>query len=201
MKKKSLKGFTLIEIIVVIGIIGVLAAILIPTMIGYVNKSKRASDVSSAREIYIKVIGVMSDEDQTDAADAFYNGGSVEYSKFDDLSKVQYDLVVVSYLDGLSGTDGSGNIWTPVDSDQQEFCDALNNSLDFKNSSNGSKIKIKSKDSNIGIMNRWFIGYRKSDPQTIEIWVGDANLGASCGTPLMCLYTQINKSSNPTADG
>ena len=33
------------------------------------------------------------------------------------------------------------------------------------------------------------------DPQTIEVWVGDSNLGASCGTPLMCLYTQINKSN------
>ncbi len=34
------KGFTLVEVIIVIAIIGVLAAILIPTMIGYVLKSK-----------------------------------------------------------------------------------------------------------------------------------------------------------------
>ena len=45
-------GFTLIELIVVIAIIGVLAAILVPTMIGYVKKSKRAADVSSAKDIH-----------------------------------------------------------------------------------------------------------------------------------------------------
>ncbi len=38
-KTKNKKGFTLVEIIVVIAIIGVLAMILIPTMVGYVTRS------------------------------------------------------------------------------------------------------------------------------------------------------------------
>ena len=38
------KGFTLIELIVVIAIIGVLAALLVPVMVGYVAKAKKKND-------------------------------------------------------------------------------------------------------------------------------------------------------------
>lgn len=38
--EKRKKGFTLIELVVVIAIIGVLAAILVPVMMGYVRKSR-----------------------------------------------------------------------------------------------------------------------------------------------------------------
>ena len=50
-KLRAKKGFTLVELIVVIAIIGVLAAILIPTMLGYVTQSKVTSANSTAASI------------------------------------------------------------------------------------------------------------------------------------------------------
>ena len=51
--KKNKKGFTLVEIIVVLVIIAILAAIAIPTMLGFVNEARQSEYIAEGRTAYV----------------------------------------------------------------------------------------------------------------------------------------------------
>ena len=50
LKDNKKKGFTLVELIVVLVILAILAALLIPTLTGYINKAKEKSIVAETRQ-------------------------------------------------------------------------------------------------------------------------------------------------------
>jgi type IV pilus assembly protein PilA len=50
--RKSKKGFTLIELVVVIAILGILAAILVPVIGGFITRANAARDQANARNLY-----------------------------------------------------------------------------------------------------------------------------------------------------
>ena len=55
-KKANKKGFTIMEMLIVVAIIAVLVAIAIPTFNGALEKSKEAADVANVRAVYAELV-------------------------------------------------------------------------------------------------------------------------------------------------
>ncbi len=62
MKKMNNKGFSLVELIIVIAIMAILAAAIAPALIRYIDKSRKSNDVTAAKTIKTAVDTAMANE-------------------------------------------------------------------------------------------------------------------------------------------
>ena len=178
MAKFKKRGFTLIELIVVIAIIAVLAAILVPSVMGYVRKSKRTADISSAKTIYDAVMTVLADDEDATQSYTANNSSTQKTVKYNGTTKT-YTLSIVCTKDGASNKGGNHSLWSGGNAETKDFQDALNslagdgkNPIKFTTSATGKPL------------NRWFICYADGDALNTEIWIGDG----TSNTPMYRLW-------------
>ena len=96
-KLQNKKGFTLMEMLIVVAIIAVLVAIAIPVFNGALTKSKEAADVANVRATYAEWQTAMLTENTKAPADkdAFLKGPA------------DTDTLTLNYLDKLTVADGT----------------------------------------------------------------------------------------------
>lgn len=113
MKKTSNKGFSLVELIIVIAIMAILAAALAPSLIKYINKSRLSTDISTGNSIASAASAAMAVEKANDAAVA-YAGTTQKVANLinvsgDDFQQEFSEVLGVSSVKGKSKKDLAGS--------------------------------------------------------------------------------------------
>lgn len=108
--KKNSKGFSLVELIIVIAIMAILAGAIAPALIRYIDKSRKSNDVSAAKTIKTAVETAMSSEDTS------YLLSTGTESTLTDLdgNTVKYCAVIEVQTDVVTGGTGNGIVITPA---------------------------------------------------------------------------------------
>ena len=118
MRKSNKKGFTLVELVVVIAIIGVLAAILIPTMMNYVKKSRMRTANSNAKLVFESINNMASDKVADGDAVTAITGTAVQVSSY----KGSSDVLKAAVWDALkdNGENGAGYVSLSYDPNKKD---------------------------------------------------------------------------------
>ncbi len=153
MSKKLIgqKGFTLIELMIVVAIIGILAAIAIPNFMQYQAKSKQSEAKTNLGGIYTSEVAYFGEKNTFDGnfgniGFQVASTGSQRYSFTVDKSNVLLGSSSATCADytgaGLTGTVPSATGWTAVATgniDGDTFCDAwiMNDTKALSNTRDG----------------------------------------------------------------
>lgn len=94
-KRRSRKGgFTLVELIVVLVILAILAALLIPTLTGYINKAKEKKIIAETRMAVMAVQTMNSDHYAAKNADIDWTKlTDAQTKEFKELAEIDADTV------------------------------------------------------------------------------------------------------------
>ncbi len=214
--RNNSKGFSLVELIIVIAIMAILAAAIAPALIRYIDKSRKAVDVETAQTLYTALNLCITSGEEVQVGGHFTVNGEPTYRVCDDMwfsnngnlwktaTQVEvskdgranytagsetYKINIMTKADGVRGGYNKQK-WFGAYNEFTYFQDKINevtNLTSNQNNVNYKEIKIRyRKGFGDGELYRWFI-CRNEETKQPEIWIGNAGVRYGNG-PLYRVY-------------
>lgn len=144
--KRDNKGFSLVELIIVIAIMAILAGAIAPALIRYIDKSRRANDVTASKTIktavetalsYEKTFELMTTGDENTTTDV--DGNTVKYAGYIEIipnAGLPASSAIIIHQSNNAEIDAAG-----LTSTQDEIMDNLGDKtpkIKYKKAANGT---------------------------------------------------------------
>ena len=135
--RKNDKGFTLVELIVVLVILALLAAILVPALLGYIDKAKKEKNYQAAQEVHTAV--------QALATESYGKGNTTPTMKLADIKDLAGIDDLAEVIVKWKNTDDNVKTKFQVDEMSVKFTsDSSNVYYTYKKSGTGNKYSWQS---------------------------------------------------------
>ena len=112
------KGFSMIELIVVIAIMAILTGALAPMLIRYIAKARLSTDIDTGQQIARAIMNCVTDDSAKDNAVEHASPHPVNDMDGNDFKKAVFDTLGATQFTGKSKKDADGN---EFDSDKMQF--------------------------------------------------------------------------------
>lgn len=122
LKENKKKGFTLVELIVVLVILAILAALLIPALTGYIDKAKKKSIVAETRQV-VMAAQTLSDEYYGTQTTGTFDSTQINNGKVKELAEVTGTINSITYqTTSETGKKSIGTVLTVEYTDSTYTC-------------------------------------------------------------------------------
>ena len=146
------KGFTLIEVLVVIIIIGILSAIVIPRIATSTANARQKADIATAHEVKAALDRYQLENGAyPTSSDVSANGGNVSAPKFIPkyISKLEKATTQQNAPEGKQGFGVAGLTANPSDSGHYMIPDTKTNTIMIYLTNNGAAAEVRVYDENV----------------------------------------------------
>lgn len=167
LKNKKNKGFTLVELIIVVAILAILVGLLAPQYTKYVEKTRKSADINNLNEI-VNAIKIA-------ATDPDYNLGSKTKSITE--YRVAFGKIYIGsdQVDGIEVQRFSGDDDDQIEKVLKEYCGLNLNSIQYIP---GADIKRFFNDTMKVKSNKWGEGRSEKELYDQNFWATTSGIGA-----------------------